>query len=106
MCETSRPDLVNGRRILKECSTDECYNLIYSDEGVRGDLLLTYFDPRGNEVHRLGLYCDECSMALGYFPPRLLDRIELMLRAEGMLDTKKHPAAKRETVSKDQGRLI
>ena len=84
---------MNGRRILKECSTDECYNLIY-------------FDPRGNEVHRLGLYCDECSMALGYFPPRLLDRIELMLRAEGMLDTKKHPAAKRETVSKDQGRLI
>lgn len=97
---------MSGRRILKECSSDECYNLIYSDEGVRGDLLLTYFDPRGNEVHRLGLYCDECSMALRYFPPRLLDRIELMLRSEGMLDTKEHPAAKREAVSKDQGRLI
>ena len=82
--------------LLRRCSSDECPNLIYPEEGTAGDRLWTYFDSLGKETTRLGLYCDECSMALGFFPQRLLDKIELMLRAEGMLDTKAHKRKPRD----------
>lgn len=93
---------------LLHCSnvTDDCPNLVYSGEAITGERLLTYFDSRGNEVKRLGLYCDECAMALGHFPQRILDRIELMLRAEGMLDRKSHPRNVAVTDNPDQGRLL
>jgi hypothetical protein len=91
---------------LMRCSSDDCSNLIYRDEGVDGDRLWTYFDSRGNQVQRLGKYCEPCAMSLGYFPPDLLDRIELMLRAEGMLDKKTHPKTPRVTLHPDQGRLL
>ena len=64
---------------LVSCSDEDCHDLVTREDAVDGDLLETYFDSRGNQVKRLGLYCPRCAMTHGYFPPKELKRIETLL---------------------------
>lgn len=67
------------------CADDDCRDLMTREDAVDGYLLETYFDNRGNEVHRLGYYCPRCAIRHGYFPPRELQRIEGLLIDAGLI---------------------
>ena len=87
---------------LMTCSDDDCRELMTREIAVDGNLLETYFDSRGNEVHRLGYYCPRCATRHGYFPPSELRRIEGLLIDAGMIG---RPKKVRPTTTRPEGML-
>ena len=84
---------------LISCSGEDCHDLVTREDAVDGDFLETYFDSRGNQVKRLGLYCPRCAMSHGYFPPKELKRIETLLIDAGLIPA---PKKRRSGVSEDR----